>query len=476
MYKGNKISYDNLNEKLKGKISKADIEIVNDLTTGGIDKVLSAEQGKKLDIMVNEHVAELKPKVDNSWQKGVYNDTDIMNLKAMSVSKVFYISGNDWKSTTNVEVLDFNIPLENFSGVIKVTFATSGITTVSAGGAEVIYNIGKYSSNIQNNEMAIISLSPKFSDFYRIRNAVIYDGFVTIGLLKSPSANNAMSVKIELLGTYSQIFDALKSTGAITYDTGEPNYGGYPWTPQTSNIPTSHEKAVWNMKMNGGWGYQFGDDVNLLTGSGIYATTGAGINLPSEGGDGWSTVIMLPPMPDNPERAVQLCYKWNDTTSGRSLHFRTVNNGNFSSWSRILHQVDYDKLFTLFGDKNVKIASAITDKGVPTNADATGDTMAANIRSIPRGKKVVEGYMNIPAFSGGQRVSVDVPVGFLARNAMSAMGGRVLIGGYEYGTHLTSGPYVDNIQIIGNTVRFNYAMGSSLGSWVGGGAYYAITS
>jgi len=56
VYKGNQISYDNLNEKLKKKISKADFEIVNDLTTGGIEKVLSAEQGKKLAIKFNEHV------------------------------------------------------------------------------------------------------------------------------------------------------------------------------------------------------------------------------------------------------------------------------------------------------------------------------------------------------------------------------------------------------------------------------------
>lgn len=56
--------------------------------------------------------------------------------------------------------------------------------------------------------------------------------------------------------------------------------------------------------------------------------------------------------------------------------------GVWGTWRNILDQRDYDQLFTLFGDKNSKIALAITEKGVPTNASATGDQMAANIRAI----------------------------------------------------------------------------------------------
>lgn len=41
-----------------------------------------------------------------------------------------------------------------------------------------------------------------------------------------------------------------------------------------------------------------------------------------------------------------------------------------------------NELFTLSVDKNTKVASAITDMGVPTAADATGDVMAANIRNL----------------------------------------------------------------------------------------------
>ncbi|MGE7954913.1 hypothetical protein [Lysinibacillus xylanilyticus] len=58
-------------------------------------------------------------------------------------------------------------------------------------------------------------------------------------------------------------------------------------------------------------------------------------------------------------------------------------------------------------DKNLKIASAITDRGVPTNADATGDVMAANIRAIPSGgSKPFKGTFT--ALTGGSTIP-DIP-------------------------------------------------------------------
>ncbi|MGE7113086.1 hypothetical protein [Lysinibacillus sp. NPDC047702] len=46
--------------------------------------------------------------------------------------------------------------------------------------------------------------------------------------------------------------------------------------------------------------------------------------------------------------------------------------------------------FTLFGDFKAKLAPAITEKGVPTNADATADQMVANVRAIPTGGQVYD--------------------------------------------------------------------------------------
>ncbi|MFJ7185822.1 coiled-coil domain-containing protein [Lysinibacillus xylanilyticus] len=54
MYSGNQASYDNLSENMKQKLEELKTSIVNDLTTGGSDKALSAESGKELKSLVDE--------------------------------------------------------------------------------------------------------------------------------------------------------------------------------------------------------------------------------------------------------------------------------------------------------------------------------------------------------------------------------------------------------------------------------------
>ncbi|MFJ7890051.1 hypothetical protein ACIQYL_18495 [Lysinibacillus xylanilyticus] len=54
MYSGNQVSYDNLSENMKQKFEGLKTSIVNDLTTGGSDKALSAESGKELKSLVDE--------------------------------------------------------------------------------------------------------------------------------------------------------------------------------------------------------------------------------------------------------------------------------------------------------------------------------------------------------------------------------------------------------------------------------------
>lgn len=64
-------------------------------------------------------------------------------------------------------------------------------------------------------------------------------------------------------------------------------------------------------------------------------------------------------------------------------------------------QKDFDtritENFTLFSSFKQKIASATTDKGVPTNADATSDQMAANIRAIQSGGYISNTIQSSPA-------------------------------------------------------------------------------
>jgi len=105
----NKLSQD-VHDAINGASEK--VEIVDNLTVGGSNKALSAEMGKKLkaivdekvdktelDVLkteVNEHLDQMKPKVDNSWQKGVYNDTDITNIGARNAVKVLVFNNEDW--------------------------------------------------------------------------------------------------------------------------------------------------------------------------------------------------------------------------------------------------------------------------------------------------------------------------------------------------------------------------------------------
>ncbi|PJO40082.1 hypothetical protein [Lysinibacillus xylanilyticus] len=54
MYSGNQASYENFSENMKQKLEGLKTSIVNDLTTGGSDKALSAESGKELKNLIDE--------------------------------------------------------------------------------------------------------------------------------------------------------------------------------------------------------------------------------------------------------------------------------------------------------------------------------------------------------------------------------------------------------------------------------------
>lgn len=74
-----------------------------------------------------------------------------------------------------------------------------------------------------------------------------------------------------------------------------------------------------------------------------------------------------------------------------------------------------NELFQSSSDKNAKIASAITEKGVPTSPTATGDQMAANIRAIQTGKKQKSGYVTGVRLADGNDQIIVTGLGFLPR-------------------------------------------------------------
>jgi len=130
VYKGNQISYDNLNEKLKKKITKADIEIVNDLTTGGIDKVLSAEQGKKLNDIVNEHSDKFEQHIVDFTEHIPY-----VNASGVSNSYTALIKGlNNYVEGLALSV---KIPIQN-TGSSTININELGAKTIVDGKGKAI--------------------------------------------------------------------------------------------------------------------------------------------------------------------------------------------------------------------------------------------------------------------------------------------------------------------------------------------------
>lgn len=155
-------------------------------------------------------------------------------------------------------------------------------------------------------------------------------------------------------------------------------------------------------------------------------------------------------------------------------YVRTRFINTWSSWRKVLNQDDYDTLFTLFGDKNVKIASAISDKGVPTSADATSDQMAANIRAIPTGVKKAEFDLQTSSviLDGGTGTITTPVMNFQPMNATNTMIGtsifRGMGGDISQSTVINGIAYVEKCTInnIGNgnyTVTFTIKNRSGAG-------------
>ena len=59
----------------------------------------------------------------------------------------------------------------------------------------------------------------------------------------------------------------------------------------------------------------------------------------------------------------------------------------------VQHDAEIQQLFTSVSNGKILIASAITDKGIPTDATATFATMATNIGNIPSADEVSYGMI-----------------------------------------------------------------------------------
>ncbi|MGE7093526.1 hypothetical protein ACQKII_19145 [Lysinibacillus sp. NPDC048646] len=327
---------------------------------------------------VTAHLAEIKPKVDNSWQKGVYNDVSISNLGMKKATKVFTVNQSDWKNTGNVEQLGIVMPFKgSFSGVIKVTYSVMWGGSGAWGATEVVYNLGVFgppASVDKLNEFTITTASTEMLKGINILRpyANTSTGDIAILLFRAPDANNPMQISVEIDGTYSSnvylnnIYSLLNDSFIDISDTGSPTTGGYPWTPQTTSFVTKTGNNI----MAGG--LTMGGNLSITKGVPTFEMIVPGSATSS------SASIQL-----NASSTVDygLEFKKNNTPF-QIVHDQTnvVFMGYDSKWFSI------QDLKQSASDVKTNVAAAITEQGVTTSPTATGAQMAANIRKIQSSK------------------------------------------------------------------------------------------
>ncbi|GLC88709.1 hypothetical protein [Lysinibacillus piscis] len=375
---------------------------------------------------IEEQLVKSDQQASNSWQKGVYNDVDISNLGTYSVSKVFHVTAEDWQSEVNVERLIVGISVSHFSGLIKVTYATAAGHSTVRGGAEVVYNIAKHTDTLYYNQMDIISISPTFAKSYKIGDIVHGPNGIDISLSKAPTARNPLTVKVEMIGTYS-IFGDLKSAGTRIWDSGSPTGDGYPWLPQSSGFVTKQ-----------------GD--NTITG---LLVTKEDVVI-----EGALRSLLF--RTNNKQHSAHVRFNASDTAD---YGFEFLRNGkvamSFLQDGRIIvldtHDNNYfylDDLKQSVSNGKTAIANAITQMGVVTSPTAEFAVMAANILNL---SNIVSGAGTITS-TQSQTMFVVSGLSFKPRAIIfRSRGGNIQAWGLYNSTWTTS----EFITIMGNTNNGN---------------------
>ena len=200
----------------------------------------------KLSQEVKDKIAEAGQSKD-AWQKGKFNDVDVINLGNRSVSKTLYIDGigGGWNGTDNVETLNITIPFDaQFSGIIKATYTTFWGHSESHGGATVTYRVANYADRdgVKQADYIIETITPSFATAYNIKAPVFSQNTLNLPITKSPLGSMPFMIKLEVdgyLGENKSLFDAVNSATCASVDLGSPTAGGYPWTPQKSTFMNS---------------------------------------------------------------------------------------------------------------------------------------------------------------------------------------------------------------------------------------------
>jgi len=419
-YQGNQIDYNNLNNELKLKVDKAE----------GVESQVQA----------------LSPKVSNSWQKNVFNDADITNIGNSSASKVFRFDKWD-DDNSKLDSLYINIPVGRaFSGLVKLTLTSNYNFGNAMGGAEIVYNVAKVEEDVFLNTMTINNISQHFATCFYIKPLVTSASRMYIPITKAPTTRNAIDIKVEIFSSLA-IFDVVNNiTLALDPTISQP----HPWTPQTSNIPTSSQIARWNNKADIVASNVEGSDPDT-------EMTQFFISNNEKLGGGYWYVENRWYAAVGFTSQMQVAYKYANGQPDMKSRFKY--NNVWSEWSPSLQDLKQS-----VSDGKTKVASAISDKGVYTSPVETFDNMANNIRAIPSGGKKAEFDLIFTNVTSGSIQSVTTPpINFQPMNSSSNLLGAHILNGQAgtlegLGTFFINGMIFVEKCVINNIGGGNYSI------------------
>ncbi|OXS73211.1 hypothetical protein B1B04_13060 [Lysinibacillus sp. KCTC 33748] len=179
------VSYENLSDSLKQKLTESNVDIVNDLITGGADKALSAEMGKVLN--------------DKNPEYGVER------INANHAIRRFPVF-NDWANNTNRELLRFQFPDTMMVGRITVRYSSKIYVTNNGGTAEIQYdvarrNVGQTGVNATSN---LIDITKDFANMFYVINGLSSPNtdFKPYFTLVKRSEKTPLYIEVEYLTNY----------------------------------------------------------------------------------------------------------------------------------------------------------------------------------------------------------------------------------------------------------------------------------
>lgn len=204
------ISYENLSDSLKQKLTESSTEIVNDLTTGGADKALSAEQGVVLDEkisnirkpygveVINENHAILRLEPYNGWTNDnlpeimyvVFNHNRMevegqFTMRAAIPKRAGGFDAGNFESTTIVRSI-------NSETAPWIANSDSGVITVSDKFAEQFYG----GTSIGVTDPAPINRRP-YTSFIKIKQRSVI--FIEIELFTANGKAKEILESYEIL-------------------------------------------------------------------------------------------------------------------------------------------------------------------------------------------------------------------------------------------------------------------------------------